>query len=74
MQLSTAFESVKALLSGKLFRDNRQAFTRLALGVAVAASTTVLLGHSVAPWIAAAAGGAAGGFLQPLLFKNVKYA
>lgn len=66
--------SGKLFLAGKLFQDNGHMFRQLSIGVV--AGIAVLVGVAqVAPlWAAAVAGGAISGILQPILFKNLKYA
>ena len=72
--LSTAIESAKLFLSGKLFKDNAKVMRQLAIGAGVGAVVVVLVGQAAPLWLAAVAGGAVSGFLQPILFKDLKYA
>ena len=66
--------SIKLFFAGKLFRDNKAAMRQLALGSASGAVVTVLLGLAAPLWLACLAGGAVAGFVQPVLFKDLKYA
>lgn len=72
--LSTVIDSAKLLVSGKLFKDNAKAMRQLAIGAGVGALVVILVGQVAPLWLAAVAGGAASGFLQPILFKDLKYA
>ncbi|GHE01080.1 hypothetical protein U879_13170 [Defluviimonas sp. 20V17] len=72
--LGMALNSAKLFLAGKLFQDLgkviRQMLVAIVIGVAVVYGVSL-----VAPvWVAAIAGGAVSGFLQPILFKDLKYA
>lgn len=69
-----AISSGKLFFSGRLFRDNRLVARQLAIGAAVGAAILVVLAHAVPLWAAAIVGGATSGFLQPVLFKDLKYA
>ena len=72
--LSMAMDSAKLFLSGKLFQNYSQVFTKLAIGV-VCGLVAFIVGMQFLPlWVAAVLGGAVSGFLQPVLFKNLKYA
>ena len=71
--LSTAIDSAKLLFAGKLFRDNAQAMRLLATGAGAGAVAVVLVGLVAPLWLAAIAGGAVSGVLQPILFKDLKY-
>ena len=70
----TALSSARLFLAGRLFRDNRRVLRQLALGAGAGAAVLVLVGLVAPLWLAAIAGGAVSGFLQPLLFKDLKYA
>lgn len=72
--LGMAMNSAKLFFAGKLFKDNNKVFRQMIVAIVIGAA--VLYGLSlVAPvWVAAIAGGALAGFLQPILFKDLKYA
>ena len=72
--ISTAIDSAKLMLSGKLFKDNGQVMRQLAVGAGIGAAVVVAVGFVAPMWAAAIAGGAVSGFLQPILFKDLKYA
>ena len=72
--LSTAFDSAKLMFAGKLFKDNGKAMRQLAIGAGVGAVFVIVVGQFAPMWVAAIVGGAASGFLQPVLFKDLKYA
>lgn len=67
-------ESSRLFFAGKLFKDTPKAMRQLALGAGSGALATVLVGLVAPVWAAALAGGAVAGFLQPILFKDLKYA
>jgi hypothetical protein len=70
----TVLSSAKLFFQGKLFQDTSLAIRLLAAGAAAAAVVTVLVGLVAPLWVAAVAGGAVGGLLQPYLYRNIKYA
>ena len=72
--LDAAISSARLLFAGKLFRDNRLVLRQVALGAGAGAVVTVVVGLAAPLWLAAVAGGAVSGFLQPVLFKDLKYA
>ena len=72
--LSTVIDSAKLLVSGKLFKDNAKAMRQLAIGAGAGAVVVIIVGQVAPLWLAAVAGGAVSGFLQPILFKDLKYA
>jgi len=72
--LETALSSGRLFLAGKLFRDNRLVLRQMAVGAGAGAVTTIVLGLVAPLWVACLVGGAVSGFLQPLLFKDLKYA
>jgi drug/metabolite transporter (DMT)-like permease len=66
--------SMVLFFQGKLFKNNASVFQKLAVGVAVTAVVLVVLALLGLPLaLAAALAGAAGGALQPYLFKDLKY-
>ncbi len=72
--LGMAIDSARRFLRGELFQDTPKALRQLGLGAGAGALVTVLLGLVAPAWLAALAGGAVAGFLQPILFRDLKYA
>lgn len=72
--LDMALNSGKLFFTGKLFKDNKLVMRQLAIGVAAGAVVIVAVAQFAPLWAAAIAGGAVSGFLQPILFKDLKYA
>ncbi len=72
--LDMAVNSGKLFVTGKLFKDNKLVMRQLAIGVGAGAVVIVVLAQFAPLWAAAVAGGAVSGFLQPMLFKDLKYA
>ena len=66
--------SVKLFFAGKLFRDNRVVLTQWLKGFGVCLTLLLLLGWFVSPLVGVVVASAVGGFIQPLLFKDLKYA
>ncbi len=71
--LAMLLDSAKLFLSGKLFQDRNKVFRQLAMGAGSGALVLVVLAQFAPVWIATLAGGAVTGFLQPLLFKDLKF-
>ena len=69
-----AMDSAKLFVAGKLFQDSKKVVRQLAFGAGVGALVLVIVGLFAPIWLAAIAGGAVAGFLQPILFKDLKYA
>ena len=72
--LSTVIDSAKLLLAGKLFQDNAKVYRQLAIGAGAGALVVLIVGQFAPGWLAALLGGGLAGFLQPILFKDLKYA
>ena len=72
--LEMALNSAKLFFQGRLFQDNGKVIRQMALGMLVGAAVIVLLSLFLPLWVAAGGGGLVSGFLQPILFKNLKYA
>lgn len=69
-----AKSSITLFLQGKLFAEPNKVFRQAGIGAAVTAVLLVLLAALGLPLVAAAAlAGAAGGALQPYLFKDLRY-
>ena len=66
--------SVKLFFAGKLFRDNRVVMTQWLKGFGVCLALLLVLGWFVSPLVGVVVASAVGGFIQPLLFKDLKYA
>lgn len=66
--------SVKLFFAGKLFRDNRVVLTQWLKGFGVCLALLLVLGWFVSPLAGVVVASAVGGFIQPLLFKDLKYA
>lgn len=66
--------SVKLFLAGKLFRDPRAVFVQWAKGFALCLVVTLVIGWFVSPIAGVVVAAIAGGLVQPLLFKDLKYA
>ena len=69
-----AMNSAKLLFTGKLFQDNRKVLRQFAIGAGAGGIVTVVVAQFTMVWLAAMVGGAVCGFLQPILFKDLKYA
>jgi len=72
--LSAAIDSAKLLLAGKLFQDNTKVYRQLAIGTGAGALAILIIGQFAPVWLAVVFGGGLSGFLQPILFKDLKYA
>ena len=66
--------SVKLFFAGKLFRDNRVVMTQWLKGFGVCLALLLALGWFVSPLVGVVVASVVGGFIQPLLFKDLKYA
>lgn len=70
-----AQNSIILFFRGKLFADPTKAMTQLAIGILVTAAALVVLAKLGAPlWLAALIAALAGGLLQPVLFRNLRFA
>lgn len=72
--LDMFMNSVRLFLVGKLFRDNRAVLLQWLKGFGVTLAVLLVLGVLVSPLVGVVAGSLVGGFVQPLLFKDLKYA
>lgn len=72
--LGMAMNSAKLFVTGKLFQDYKTVLRQMLIAIVI--GVVILYGIAqVAPvWVAAGVAGAVTGFLQPVLFKNLKYA
>lgn len=66
--------SVKLFFAGKLFRDNRVVLVQWFKGFGVCLALLLVLGWFVSPLVGVVVASVVGGFIQPLLFKDLKYA
>ena len=66
--------SVKLFFAGKLFRDNRAVLTQWLKGFGLSLALLLVFGLLVSPLLGVVIASAVGGFMQPLLFKDLKYA
>ncbi|MEM7651890.1 MAG: hypothetical protein AAF220_01790 [Pseudomonadota bacterium] len=67
-------DSSKLFFTGKLFQDYGKVLRQLAIGAIIGALVVIGVAQVAPLWVAALAGGAVSGFLQPILFKDLKYA
>ena len=72
--LGMAMDSAKLFFAGKLFQNNKVAMAKLAVGAGLGALALVGAGQLLPIWAAALIGGAVSGAVQPVLFKDLKYA
>ena len=72
--LSTAIDSAKLMLAGKLFQDNAKVYKQLAIGASAGALVILIVGQFAPIPLAVLLGGGVAGFVQPILFKDLKYA
>lgn len=66
--------SVRLFFAGKLFRDSRAVLMQWLKGFTVCLALLLLLGWWVSPLVGVVVASLVGGALQPLLFKDLKYA
>jgi hypothetical protein len=66
--------SVKLFFAGKLFRDGGEVLVQWLKGFAICLVLFLVIGWFVSPVAGVVVASVVGGFVQPLLFKNLKYA
>jgi hypothetical protein len=66
--------SVKLFFAGRLFRDNRAVLMQWLKGFALCLALLLIVGQAVSPLAGIIVTGIVGGGLQPLLFKDLKWA
>ena len=66
--------SVKLFFAGRLFRDGRAVLMQWLKGFAICLAVLLLVGALVSPTAGVILASLIGGFVQPLLFKDLKYA
>jgi hypothetical protein len=62
------------LIAGKLFADRAKATKQLLTGIGLGVLAMLIASLAAPVWFAAIVGGAVTGYLQPILFKDLKYA
>lgn len=72
--LDMFLNSVRLFLVGKLFRDNRAVLLQWLKGFGMTLAVLLVLGVLVSPLVGVVIASLVGGFVQPLLFKDLKYA
>ena len=66
--------SAKLFFAGRLFRDGRAVLLQWLKGFGLCLVLCVALGLLVSPLVGVVVASLVGGFVQPLLFKDLKYA
>lgn len=66
--------SAKLFFTGKLFKDTDKALRQLALATVIGVIAGVAVGLVGPAWLAAIVAGLVAGGLQPVLYKDLKYA
>jgi len=66
--------SVKLFFTGRLFRDSRVVFFQWAKGFGMTLGLLLVLGWFVSPLVGVVVASLVGGLMQPILFKDIKYA
>ena len=66
--------SVKLFFAGRLFRDSRAVMLQWLKGFGLSLALLMVFGLLVSPLIGVVLASTVGGFVQPLLFKDLKYA
>ena len=66
--------SVKLFFAGKLFRDSRAVLRQWLKGFGLCLGLLLVLGWWVSPLVGVVVASLVGGLVQPLLFKDLKYA
>jgi hypothetical protein len=72
--LNMAVRSARLFAAGRLFQDTGTAMRQLAIGVGAGLAAMLVAGQFLPLWLAATIGGGVAGFLQPILYKDLKYA
>ncbi len=70
----TFMNSTRLFFAGRLFRHNGMVFVQWLKGFAVCLALLLLLGWFVSPWVGVVVAAIVGGLIQPILFKDLKYA
>jgi len=64
-------DSSKLFFTGKLFQDYGKVLRQLAIGAIIGALVVIGVAQVAPLWVAALAGGAGSGFLQPILLSLI---
>jgi hypothetical protein len=72
--LDMFLNSVKLFFAGKLFRESRAVMMQWLKGFFLTLAAMLAFGFLVSPLIGVVVASLVGGFIQPLLFKDLKYA
>ncbi|HSV71432.1 MAG TPA: hypothetical protein VLI72_15090 [Methylibium sp.] len=72
--LDMFLNSVKLFFAGRLFRDGRAVLVQWAKGFVACLALLLVVGWFVSPLVGVVVASLVGGALQPLLFKDLKYA
>ena len=72
--LDMFLNSVKLFFAGKLFRESRAVMMQWLKGFVLTLVAMLALGFLVSPLSGVVVASLVGGFIQPLLFKDLKYA
>jgi hypothetical protein len=74
MMFGMFINSAKLFFAGRLFRDNRAVLMQWLKGFALSLALMLAVGWVVSPLAGTVVTGLVGGALQPLLFKDLKWA
>jgi hypothetical protein len=66
--------SVKLFFAGRLFRDRRAVLIQWLKGFGICLALLLVIGWTVSPLVGVVVASLVGGFMQPVLFKDLKYA
>lgn len=66
--------SVKLFIAGRLFRDSKAVMLQWLKGFALSLALMLAVGWFVSPLVGVVVASLVGGVIQPLLFKDLKYA
>ena len=72
--LEMAMNSAKLFFTGKLFQENSKVMRQMMIAIAIGVVILLVVAQFAPVWLAAIVSGAVAGFLQPILFKDLKYA
>lgn len=72
--LAMFLNSVKLFFAGRLFRDNRAVLKQWLKGFALCLALLLAIGWIVSPTAGIVVASLVGGALQPVLFKDLKWA
>lgn len=72
--LDMFLNAVKLFFAGRLFRDKRDVMRQWLKGFALSLVLVLVVGWLVSPLAGVVVAAVVGGFAQPVLFKDLKYA